>query len=848
MRVGRGLRLLAVGALVAAGSPAIGVSAAAAPPSKIYVAKSCGSAPDGSVSKPFCAISQAVAVAVAGQTIEVGTGSYNENVVPRSGEPGKPITIAAAPGKGNAVQVGPGNATEAVFRLSGVHDVVIDGFNIGGVGPAAVLVEDSTDVTVSSGWVLSPYGPGVEIKGASRRVTITGMSMQALRAPAFAVGAGAADTRIAASNVWSKRLAGLPAYAAISVADAPRTTVVNNSIMTDCLAGVEVTGASPGFALVNSIVQTTFGTLGTCTAPSAPDPASVRPVTVAAPATADSLLDYNVIDPRLGGPLYSWAGTTYADPGTFHSATGQAAHDIGADPRMTSSGDYFRSGFTLAADSPAIDSAWVAAPGLSATDLRGNAHADKPDTPNSGGGYVDRGAVELVPTPSISSTIARAPGGGAFETITTVQRTYQWATDGPIGAFIISNGPERVVNNTGIARFSFDRAGPACTTVQFSVDGFRTPSATIMDAPCVFLGGAYTAVTPQRVLDTRSKIGVPGTTPVASGAEAVFALPAAAANASAVVLNVTATQPTTAGFLKVYGDGDFLPNAADLHFASGQTIATLVTVKVRNGMVRIWNSGPGTTHLLADLWGNYGNPGNGFQANTPVRVMDTRSAVGVPTTTPVAANGKVTFDVSTRVPAGTTAVALNLNILNATKSGQVTAYPAGGAVPATPNATFAAGKNMTTMVIAPVVGGKVALAHTGTGTVHLVADLAGSFAPSARDTYLPTSPSRRANASVAAGQTLRVYVSKAECGSDPCTARTALANVTASGATQTGCLTAYPYGQTRPNASVISYAAGQTVSSLVAVGLSQDSFLLYNCGRAAVQVTVDQAGFYLAGA
>ncbi|GIF65351.1 hypothetical protein Ais01nite_33860 [Asanoa ishikariensis] len=852
MRVLRGLALLCVGALATAGFTAIAGNASAAA-STIFVSKVCGSAPDGSEANPYCTISKAAEVAVAGQTIAVDKGDYTESVVVRSGQPGKPIRYVGYRGAGGQVRV-VSAATGNAFVVSGVHDVVIDGFYLVGSGLTPAVVESSSDITISNGWILSPTVIGIDIKGDSHRVTVSGMSALGMRAPLVAVGAGATDTVLAQNSVRSTRAPGYPPHPAVAVTDAPNTTVTNNTIVTDCLAGIEVTGASGGFALYNSIVRTTaVGTPGRCGASSGPDPASVTPVTVTASATTDAHVDYNVIDPGHGGSLYSWAGTTYPNPGALAAATGQGAHDIGADPKLANVSDPQAAGWTLTAESPAIDSALADAPGTQATDLRGNAHADKPDTANAGAGFVDRGAVEFVPAPSLRSTMVRAPGGSAFETVATATATSPWTTDGPVGTFTLHKSNEkRIVNRTGIARFSFEEAGHACAVVQFSLDGFRGSAEPQYDSACMMLGAAYTAVTPRRVLDTRSAIGVPSTTPVYRNGEVQVPLPAPAATASAVVLNVTATKPTTAGALKVYREPGYEPNGYSVQFAANQTIANLVTVQVRDGKASISNESMGTVHVVADLVGYYADGDSGLRTATPARVLDTRSAIGVPGTAPMGAQGRVTVDLSSRVPAGTTAVVLNLTVTKPTQSGHVTLFPPGAAVPTASNVNFVAGQTVNNMVIAPVVGGRIAFAHGGSGTVHVIADLSGWYAPGVGDMLLPTYPIHLARpghidgVTVGPGQTLRVFVNANECGSTPCEPRTAVvANVTAILPQSGGYLSVYPYGQARPVMSAVNFTAHQIVASQVTVGLHEDSFMVYNSSSGNVEVSIDQTGLYL---
>ncbi|GIF74287.1 hypothetical protein [Asanoa siamensis] len=849
MRIGHGLALFAVGAVVAAGLPVMVGSAAAAPPATIHVSKDCHLPPDGSVTRPYCSIGDALAVVVPGQTVEVRRAVYNESVVVPAGEPGRPITIKAVR-ESNGIRTQVVGLRGPAFRLTGVHDVVIDGFDIGGTsgGYPSAVVEGSSDVTITNGWATANSSvAAVEITGDSHRVTVSSTVVRGHDAAVISVGAGATDTLLTGNSVYLHRFASRAA--AITVADAPRTTVTNNTIVADCVGGVAVSGASAGFGLYNTIIRTTWTDRpGVCLPPYAPDPKTAIPVSVAGAAATDSHVDYNVVDPSHGGDLYSWAGTAYPSQAAFTAATGQGGHDIVTDAKMVHSVDPYATGWSLAADSPAIDSALATAPGLLGRDLRDHPHADDPDVPNAGGGYVDRGSAEIIPDPKISATLTRAPGGGSLEAVATARTIVPWATDGPIGTYIFEGPGDPRVGYTTSSRFTFAKAGVACVTVTVTSDGFRTPAVEHRSTPCVVLGASFTPANPQRLLDTRSAVGVPTSTPVGPGETVVLDVPTAA---SAVVLNVTVTQPSTRGFLTVYEGFASRPLASTLNFSTGQTIANLVTVPTGSGKVAFYNGSAGTTHVIADVAGYYANAGNGFAAVDPVRVLDTRAALGVPGTTPVAANGKLTLDLSGRVPAGTTSVALNLTVTSPTNGGLIAAYPPGAAVPTVSNLNFLAGETANNMVIAPVVDGKVAFAHTGKGTVHLLADLAGWFGPGATGTYLPTAPTRLVDTRetgvvVGPGQTVRVSVDPTVCDSHPCPRTAVVANLTVTNTKSSGFLAVYPYGQERPTVSQLNFTAGETVANLFTVGLGQDSFLVYNGGKGNVDVLVDQAGFYLA--
>ncbi|MEV4535268.1 right-handed parallel beta-helix repeat-containing protein [Asanoa sp. NPDC049518] len=844
MRIGRSATLLTIGVLTAAGLPA--GAASAAPPDTIYVSTSCGTNPDGSQQRPYCSIRAATDNVRPGQTIVVGPGQYNDSVSLPSGEPGKPITIKGFRGPTGRTTVG-SSVNAPRFTLSGVHDVVIDGLNIAGGTGTAVVIEDSTDIVLTNGWLTSIGGPGVAISGDSRRVTISGMVSRAFRSSFVSVGAGVSDTLLSANSVEAYR--SIPvADPAVVVTNAPRTTLTNNTIVTDCAKGVEVAGASTGFGLYNTIVRTQRVAVAGCGGTSPPDPASTPAVSVATTAVADSRLDYNVIDPIPGGPAYSWDGTMYSTPGAFHAATGQGAHDLGADAKLVNAPDVDDLGWSLSADSPAIDSAWSNAPGLPGMDLLGNAHADKPDAPNSGGGFVDRGAAELMPTLSYSNVTSRVRGGGPFDTDTTVTATSAWPVDGPVGTFVLKAMDQTVINRGGTQRFTFNRAGRSCVYVEASPDGFRSYPTRYTDSECLMLGAAFTAVAPQRVLSTKAAIGVSRTTPLNPHEEIELPLPAPVATANAVVLNVTVTNPTSNGYLKVYPSTE--PVASNINFVANQTIPNLVTVPVANGKVKIKNGSAGTVHVLADLAGYYGSEGVGLTSNTPARVLDTRSAVGVPGDTPLGPNGRVTVDLAGRVPVGTTAVVLNVAVTKPTAGGHLTAFPPDSAVPTTSNLNFVTGQTANNMVIAPVVDRKISFAYGGSGTVHVLADLSGYFAPGIADTFLPVAPTRILDTResfnpIGPGQAIWVSAYDNDCYQTGCRRTAVVANLTVTGAQSPGYLTVYPEGQPRPTASVINFGVNETIANQITVGLGP-GFMVYNSSAKPVNIVVDMAGLYLA--
>ncbi|MFN8039999.1 MAG: M4 family metallopeptidase [Acidimicrobiales bacterium] len=122
-------------------------------------------------------------------------------------------------------------------------------------------------------------------------------------------------------------------------------------------------------------------------------------------------------------------------------------------------------------------------------------------------------------------------------------------------------------------------------------------------------GGRFTGVTPARVLDTRpppEQIG-PYASPWGPGQTRTVAVTGvggvAPLGVSAVVLNVTAVNPTADSHLTVWNTGVAMPTASNLNFRAGDVIPNLVVAPVgADGTISIFNNS-GTVDVLADVVG-----------------------------------------------------------------------------------------------------------------------------------------------------------------------------------------------------------------------------------------------------
>src|SRR5260370_27223462 len=104
---------------------------------------------------------------------------------------------------------------------------------------------------------------------------------------------------------------------------------------------------------------------------------------------------------------------------------------------------------------------------------------------------------------------------------------------------------------------------------------------------------------------------------------------------SAIVLNVTATDTSQAGFLTVYPQGGSVPLASNLNFSAGQTVPNLVTVGLGStGQITVYN-GLGLVDIVLDVAGYYTDPASSpgpdglFNPLVPSRLLDTTTGNGV---------------------------------------------------------------------------------------------------------------------------------------------------------------------------------------------------------------------------
>ena len=115
-----------------------------------------------------------------------------------------------------------------------------------------------------------------------------------------------------------------------------------------------------------------------------------------------------------------------------------------------------------------------------------------------------------------------------------------------------------------------------------------------------------------------------------------------------------------------------------------------------------------------------------FTGTAPTRVLDTRVPIGAPTAAKLGAGATMTLTVP-GLPAGATAVALNVTVTNPTAGSYLSVYPGGAAQPNASNLNYVAGQTIPNMVVVPVGPGGTVTLFNAAGLVHVIADLIGYY-------------------------------------------------------------------------------------------------------------------------
>ncbi|HEY1829402.1 MAG TPA: hypothetical protein VGG38_04065, partial [Acidimicrobiales bacterium] len=332
-----------------------------------------------------------------------------------------------------------------------------------------------------------------------------------------------------------------------------------------------------------------------------------------------------------------------------------------------------------------------------------------------GTGGIPAGATTAVLNVAVTNATASSfvtvyPAGATQPLVASLNFTAGETISNLVTVPVSATGAVTVFNNAGSADVVIDAEGYYTAT----------PQST----------GRYDAVNPDRVFGTTAG----GTTVTAGSVTPVTVTGGSTGvptSATAVVVNVTASAETSAGFLTIYPAGATQPTAANLNFSAGQVIGNRVNATVgSNGQIDIYNFA-GSTGLDVDLDGYYtgtaGSAGSTFTPITPVRLTDTRSANNG---SPISANSSEAFSFAAAgIPANSSAVASNVTVVAGATAGFITVYPTtDSSVPLAADVNFPANGINQNFADAPLNGDTTEI-YNFAGTVNVVIDAFGYFTP-----------------------------------------------------------------------------------------------------------------------
>ena len=260
--------------------------------------------------------------------------------------------------------------------------------------------------------------------------------------------------------------------------------------------------------------------------------------------------------------------------------------------------------------------------------------------------------------------------------------------------------------------------------------------------------GLFNALSPIRLLDTRDGTGPAGVVrPLGGGGVLhlkvtdIGGVPLS--GVSAVVLNVTVTNPTLSSFLTVYPDQTGRPTASNLNFVAGQTVPNRVIVKVgANGVVDIYNL-RGSVDVIADLNGWFTDPssmvgGSYYVAVAPYRLLDTRDGIG-----PIPQDSGLMVTLTGQGVDQVRALAMNVTVANPTAPSFLTVWPDLDPLPNASDLNFVAGLVVPNFVVVEIPSNISFDIYNFQGSTDVIVDVVGYYGPAVP---APTSQALRASA------------------------------------------------------------------------------------------------------
>ena len=422
-----------------------------------------------------------------------------------------------------------------------------------------------------------------------------------------------------------------------------------------------------------------------------------------------------------------------------------------------------------------------------------------------------------------------------------------WVMGKAVGIAAVTTDPEWPVDNTSTCWEApvKDQLNGTGYYVQDSSSGANSDFRAI---------GLFHAVTPTRILDTRTRGRVVG--------ETVVSLDQAleVSDLGSAALSITIVPRGVAGTATVYpGDDGFVPALSSVSFPATEPESNMVITRVNRYSRSVTVFTTQSVDLVIDVVGYFSDTSGAAAVGNAVRVMPLPSTRLYDTRRIGLLTAGTSRDIQVRglagVPATATSVVVNLTVTQATGTGYLTAHAGGSAAPGTSNLNFLAGQTKARLAIVALdAQGRMRLTAGGLSSEHVIVDVQGYLDPTAGAntgrTFAVDGGGGRlldtasTGTAMAAGSTACVdmYAGRTEAGSG--LPRDSLLgvwlSVTTSHATGTGYLVVAPQGTT-PGTSNVNFVAGgvRTNTVFVSVPSATNGQVCVTVVGAAADVTVE---------